>query len=146
MKNNLARMLLACVLGFCAFAVIMSCIGYPKRQIEESSVIEETTEIVESTTEETTTTTTTTATETTLTSETATTKRLMYYDILSRIDMITMLLDQADYQRLIDKPSDELTTDERVELQYYSCLVFERKQLREYLSKLKEDNEVSSDG
>lgn len=145
MKNNLARMLLAWILGFCAFAVIMSCIGYPKRQIEESSVIEETTETQESTTEETTTTTATT-TETTSTSETTTSKRLMSYDIRTRIDMITMLLDQADYQRLIDKPSDEFTAEERVELQYYSCLVFERKQLREYLSKLKEENEVSSDG
>ena len=137
MKNNLARMLLAWILGFCAFAVIMSCIGYPKRQIEESSVIEETTETQESTTEETTLTTITT-TETTSTSETVTTKRLMYYDILTRIDMITMLLDQADYQRLIDKASEDLSSDERVELQYYSCLVFERKQLREYLAKQSE--------
>ena len=138
MKNNLARILLAKILGFCVVAVIMLCIGYPKRQIDESSVIEETTEIVESTTEETTTTTTTTATETTSTSETVTTKRLMYYDILSRIDMITMLLDQADYQRLIDKAPEDLSSDERVELQYYSCLVFERKQLREYLAKQSE--------
>ena len=137
MKNNLARMLLAWILGFCAFAVIVSCIGYPKRQIEESSVIEETTETQESTTEETTLTTITT-TETTSTSETVTTKRLMYYDILTRIDMITMLLDQADYQRLIDKASEDLSSDERVELQYYSCLVFERKQLREYLAKQSE--------
>ena len=137
MKNDLARMLLACVLGFCAFAVIMSCIGYPKRKIEESSVIEETTETQESTTEETTLTTITT-TEMTSTSETVTTKRLMYYDILTRIDMITMLLDQADYQRLIDKASEDLSSDERVELQYYSCLVFERKQLREYLAKQSE--------
>ena len=91
----------------------------------------------ESTAEETTLTTITT-TETTSTSETVTTKRLMYYDILTRIDMITMLLDQADYQRLIDKASDELTAEERVELQYYSCLVFERKQLREYLAKQSE--------
>lgn len=94
----------------------------------------ETTTSIELSTSETTVTTMTTSSETT-----TTTKHLMTYDILTRIDMISMLLDQSDYKRLVEKDPVDLTAEERTELQYYACLVFERKQLREYLSKNKSD-------
>ncbi len=134
MKNNSARILLGCVLGFCAFAIILFCIGYPYRKKDDSSILDETTTTTEETTT-TTTVTTATMTESETSTTTTTTRHLMIYDIRTRIDMITMLLDQADYQRLIDKAPEDLTSDERLEIQYYSCLVFERKQLREYLEK-----------
>lgn len=94
----------------------------------------ETTTTIESSTSETTVTTMTTSSETT-----TTTKHLMAYDILTRIDMISMLLNESDYKRLVEKDPEDLTAEERTELQYYACLVFERKQLREYLSKNKPD-------
>jgi hypothetical protein len=137
-------------------AVVVSCIGRTPHVIEESlrvdetTVTEETTTATESTTItttiETTTTTSTSQSSTTTemttsetTTTTTTTRRLMTYDILARIDMITMLLDQSDYKRLVEKNPEDLTAEERTELQYYACLVFERKQLREYLDTHKDE-------
>ena len=155
-----SRIFLLSVVVFCIFAVAVSCIGRTPHVTEESLRVDETSVTDVTTTEETTTTTelvTTTTTETTTTIEsslssettvttmttssetTTTTKHLMTYDILTRIDMISMLLDQSDYKRLIEKDSADLTAEERTELQYYACLVFERKQLREYLSENKSD-------
>lgn len=99
-----------------------------------TTTMEETTTTIESSTSETTVTTMTTSSETT-----TTTKHLMTYDILTRIDMISMLLDESDYKRLVEKDPVDLNAEERTELQYYACLIFERKQLREYLSKNKSD-------
>ena len=164
-----SRIFLLSVVVFCIFAVVVSCIGRTPHVTEESLRVDETsvtdvttteettttTELVTTTTTETTTTeTTTTETTTTIESSTSettvttmttssetttTTKHLMTYDILTRIDMISMLLDESDYKRLIEKDPADLTAEERTELQYYACLVFERKQLREYLSENKSD-------
>ena len=150
-----SRIFLLSVVVFCIFAVVVSCIGRTPHVTEESlhvdetTVTEETTTATEATTTTTETTTTTSSTQQSATTETTTsettttttitTRHLMTYDILTRIDMITMLLDQSDYKRLIDKDAVDLTTDERIELQYYSCLVFERKQLREYLDTHKDE-------
>ena len=159
-----SRIFLLSVVVFCIFAVVVSCIGRTPHVTEESLRVDETSVTDVTTTEETTTTTelvTTTTTETTTTETTTTiesstsettvttmttssettttTKHLMTYDILTRIDMISMLLDESDYKRLIEKDPADLTAEERTELQYYACLVFERKQLREYLSENKSD-------
>ena len=154
-----SRIFLLSVVVFCMFAVAVSCIGRTPRMTEESLRVDETsvtdvtttevttttTELITTTTTETTTTTKSSTSETTVTTmttsseTTTTTKHLMAYDILTRIDMISMLLDESDYKRLVEKDPADLTAEERTELQYYACLVFERKQLREYLSKNKPD-------
>ena len=131
----------------CAVVPAISGMDVPEESSCESSLevvttTDETSTETGTTLTETTTTTTdavtskpddTTTASTTTSTTASTTKRLMSYDVKIRIDIITMLLDQSDYKRLIEKSPDKLTDDERVELQYYSCLVFERKQLREYL-------------
>lgn len=104
-----------------------------------STVTTTTMEETTTTKKETTTTTELVTTMTTSSETTTTTKHLMTYDILTRIDMISMLLDKSDYKRLVEKDPADLTAEERTELQYYACLIFERKQLREYLSKNKSD-------
>ena len=68
---------------------------------------------------------------------TTVTEKLLTYEILQRIDVINVLLDNSNYERLIKKDPEKLTSDERIELYYYSGLVLERKQLKEYLEKHK---------
>lgn len=136
-----SRLILLSVLVFGIFAMCVSCFGRTSHVVEESLRVDETTVTEETTTATESTITTTIETTTTTTTETTTitTRRLMAYDILTRIDMITMLLDQSDYKRLIEKNPEDLTAEERTELQYYACLVFERKQLREYLNTHKDE-------
>lgn len=159
-QESITRYLLAFMLAACATPLILGMIiGSTDPIVEEptvTTVTEETTtteivttttttELVTTTTTETTTTMESSSSETTVTTmttsseTTTTTKHLMTYDILTRIDMISMLLDESDYKRLVEKDPANLTAEERTELQYYACLVFERKQLREYLSKNKSE-------
>jgi len=152
-QESIMRYLLAFMLAACLTPLILGMImGSTEPIVEEpmaTTVTEETTttEIVTTTTTTTTeTTTTTTETSTTLssyttTSETTTTttttetSKLFAYDILNRIEVINILLDDKNYGRLIEKDPEKLTSEERLELYYYNSLALERKHLREYLDK-----------
>lgn len=121
-----------------SFAIFATRCSLPD-ELPLDSIATTTTEETTTTKKETITTTELVTTMTTSSETTTTTKHLMTYDILTRIDMISMLLNESDYKRLVEKDPADLTTEERTELQYYACLIFERKQLREYLSKNKSD-------
>ena len=149
-RDEFSRTLLVFVLAACIVPILFA---FMSSSDNHDSVTEEelrTEETTTTTTEIVTTTTTTTATTTTestssytttsltTTSVTTTvTEKLMTYEILQRIDVINVLLDNSNYDRLVKKDPEKLTSDERVELYYYSGLVLERKQLKEYLEKHK---------
>ena len=134
-----------CVLLTCCAPKNIEIPEEPLRTEETTAMSEETSTTTSTTTTETTTSTTkeTTTTEVTTTSTSFTTttttetKSLLTYDILQRIEMINILLDESKYSRLLKKAPENLTSDERLELYYYNSLATERKHLREYLDKNK---------
>jgi len=159
-EEKVMRYLLAFMLAACITPIIFAIFGGSVEPIVEEPT--ETTITTETTTTTTTmevTTITTTAegtttttsevtsttdmrtTEVTVTStsytSTTETKSLLTYDILQRIEMINILLDESKYSRLLKKAPENLTSDERLELYYYNSLATERKHLREYLDKNK---------
>jgi hypothetical protein len=153
-KEQFARLILAFVFGICIFGILIILISNGNHDVvvqeETTTSLTEltttTTEVTQTTTEKVTTTTTTTTTSTTVTATTTSvvtttttteTSKLMTYDILQRIEIINILLDETKYERLIKKDPSKLTNDEHLELYYYNSLVMERKQLREYLDKNK---------
>jgi hypothetical protein len=155
-KEQFARLILAFVFGICIFGILIILISNGNHDVvvqeETTTSLTEltttTTEVTQTTTEKVTTTTTTTTTSTTVTTTTTSittttttttteTSKLMTYDILQRIEIINILLDETKYERLIKKDPSKLTNDEHLELYYYNSLVMERKQLREYLDKNK---------
>lgn len=156
-KEQFARLILAFVFGICIFGILIILISNGNHDVvvqeETTTSLTEltttTTEVTQTTTEKVTTTTTTTTTSTTVTTTTTDvttttsttttteTSKLMTYDILQRIEIINILLDETKYERLIKKDPSKLTNDEHLELYYYNSLVMERKQLREYLDKNK---------
>lgn len=153
-KEQLSRLILAFVFGICIFGILIMLISNGNHDVvvqeETTTSLTEltttTTEVTQTTTEKVTTTTTTTTTSTTVTTTTTSvvtttttteTSKLMTYDILQRIEIINILLDETKYERLIKKDPSKLTNDEHLELYYYNSLVMERKQLREYLDKNK---------
>ena len=153
MRYLLVFMLAACItpVMFAIFGGSMEPIVEEPTETTATSDTTTTTEVTQMTTTEkvTTTTTTTTTTSTTVTTTTdvttttstttttTETSKLMTYDILQRIEIINILLDETKYERLIKKDPSKLTNDEHLELYYYNSLVMERKQLREYLDKNK---------
>lgn len=152
-QEKVMRYLLAFMVAACMTPVMFAIFGGPIEPIVEEpteTTVTETTTTSEETAS--TTTTTTTTTETTSTTELTTTevmvtstsyttttttetKPLLTYDILQRIEMINILLDEGKYSRLVKKDPLDLTPDERLELYYYNSLATERKHLREYLDK-----------
>lgn len=152
-QESMMRYLLVFMLVVCLTPIVFAVFVHDSTPIEEPTETTITTEETTSTTttETTTSATTTTTTETTTslitttysttssttTTTTTETSKLMTYDILQRIEIINILLDEKKYDRLIKKSPDALTTDERLELYYYNSLVLERKHLREYLEKNK---------
>ena len=155
-KEQLARLILAFVFGMCIFGILIMLISngnhdvvVPEETTTSMTELTTTTEVTQTTAEKVTTTTTTTTstvvtttttsvTTTTTTTTTTETSKLMTYDILQRIEIINILLDETKYNRLINKDPSKLTNDEHLELYYYNSLVMERKQLREYLEKMKD--------
>lgn len=156
-KEQLSRLILAFVFGICIFGILIMLISngnhdvvVPEETTTSLTELTTTTTEIETTAEKVTTTTTTTTTSTAVTTTTTTdvttttsttttteTSKLMTYDILQRIEIINILLDETKYERLITKDPSKLTNDEHLELYYYNSLVMERKQLREYLDKNK---------
>lgn len=150
-QESVMRYLLAFMLATCLVPIILALFVHddipPVEEPTETTIT--TTDITTTTTTEVTTTTTattmtesttsfnTTSESTTSTSVTTVTEKLLTYEILQRIDVINVLLDNSNYERLIKKNPESLTSDERVELYYYSGLVLERKTLKEYLEKNK---------
>lgn len=151
-QESVMRYLLAFMLATCLVPIILALFVHdditPVEEPTETTVTM--TDITTTTTTEVTTTTTTTTTvtesttsfsttleSTTSTSVTTMTEKLLTYEILQRIDVINVLLDNSNYERLVKKNPESLTSDERVELYYYSGLVLERKTLKEYLEKNK---------
>lgn len=150
-QESVMRYLLAFMLATCLVPIILALFVHDDIPVEEpTETTVTTTDITTTTTTEVTTTTTATTTmtesttsfsttseSTTSTSVTTVTEKLLTYEILQRIDVINVLLDNSNYERLVKKNPESLTADERVELYYYSGLVLERKTLKEYLEKNK---------
>ena len=153
-QESMMRYLLAFMLAVCLTPLILSLftsIADPnEKPIETTATTEETTttttELTTTTTTGMTTTTTTESsttvsytttsemTTTTTTSETTVTTtetlKLLTHDILQRLDVLDVLIDESRYERLVNKDPTKLTADEQIELYYYSTLVLERKHLQ----------------
>jgi len=153
-QEKVMRYLLAFMVAACMTPLILglfTSIADPIEEPTETTVTTEettttTTEVTTTTTTDVTTTTTTelssttvssytTTSETTTTTTTTETSKLFTYDILNRIEVINILLNDKNYGRLIEKDPEKLTSEERLELYYYNSLALERKHLREYLDK-----------